>query len=121
LAVFLGNKSEGGVSRCDEAARRKVRTLVNVGEDTTLSDGDMPEKLVQLLVVADGELEMTGDDTGLLVVAGSVSGQLEDLSRQVLENGSEVDGRTSTDTLGVIALAKQTVDTADGEREASLG
>jgi hypothetical protein len=121
LAVFLGSKSEGGVSRCDEAAGRKVRTLVNVGENTTLGDGDMTEKLVQLLVVADGELEMTGDDTGLLVVAGSVSGQLEDLSSQVLENGSEVDGRTSTDTLGVVALAKQTVDTADGEREASLG
>jgi hypothetical protein len=97
------------------------RTLVNVGEDTTLGDGDVSEKLVQLLVVADGELEMAGDDTGLLVVAGSVSGQLEDLSRQVLEDGSEVDGCTGTDTLGVVALAEQTVDTADGERETSLG
>jgi hypothetical protein len=94
---------------------------VNVGENTTLSDGDVSEKLVQLLVVADGELEMAGDDTGLLVVAGSVSGQLEDLSRQVLEDGSEVDGCTGTDTLGVVALAEQTVDTADGERETSLG
>jgi hypothetical protein len=67
---------------------------VNIGEDTTLGDGDVAKKLVQLLIVADGELKMTRDDTGLLVVTGSVSGQLEDFSRQVLKNGSEVDRST---------------------------
>ena len=46
---------------------------MNVGEDTPLSDGDVTEELVQFLIVADGELEMTGDDTGLLVVAGGVT------------------------------------------------
>jgi len=94
---------------------------VNVGEDTTLGDGDVAEQLVQLLVVADGELEMAGDDTGLLVVARSVAGQLEDFSREVLKDGGEVDGSTGTDTLGVVALAEQTVDTTDGESETSLG
>lgn len=69
-------------------------TLVDVGEHTTLGDGDVSEKLVQLLVVADGELEMTGDDAGLLVVTSGVAGQLEDLSCQVLEDGGEVDGST---------------------------
>ena len=67
---------------------------MNVGQDTTLCDCDVSEKLVQFLIVADGELEMTGDDTGLLVVAGSVSGQLEDFSRKVLEDSCEVDGGT---------------------------
>jgi hypothetical protein len=52
------------------------------------------EKLVQLLIVADGELKVTGDNTGLLVVTSSVSGQLENLSRQIFKNGSEVDGST---------------------------
>jgi hypothetical protein len=94
---------------------------VNVGENTTLGDSDVSKKLVQLLVVADGELEMAGDDTGLLVVAGSVTGQLEDLSREVLKDGGEVDGSTGTDTLGVVALAEQTVDTTDGESETGLG
>jgi hypothetical protein len=69
-------------------------TLVNVGQDTTLCNCDVPEKLVQFLIVADGELEMTGDDTCLLVVAGSVTSQLEDFSSQVLEDSSEVDGST---------------------------
>jgi hypothetical protein len=97
------------------------KVLVNVGEDTTLGDGDVSEKLVQLLVVPDGELEMTGNDTGLLVVAGSVTGQLENLSSEVLKDSSEVDGGTGTDTLGVVALAEKTVDTTDGESETGLG
>jgi hypothetical protein len=97
------------------------RTLVNVGKDTTLGDGDVSKKLVQLLVVPDGELEMAGDDTGLLVVAGGIASQLEDLSREVLKDGSEVDGGTGTDTLSVVALAEETVDTTDGESETGLG
>jgi hypothetical protein len=95
--------------------------LVNVGQDTTLGDGDVTQELVQLLVVPDGELQVTGDDTGLLVVTGSVASQLENLGGEVLEDGSQVDGGTGTDTLGVVALAEQTVDTADGERQTSLG
>ena len=121
MAVFLGNRSERCVSKgCDEQ-RSEERTLVNVGEDTTLGDGDVTQKLVQLLIVADGELEMSGDDTGLLVVAGGVASQLEDLGSQVLKDGSEVDGGTGTDTLGVVALAEKTVDTTDREGETGLG
>lgn len=56
---------------------------MNVGKHTALRDGDVAKKLVQFLVIADGELEMTGDDTGLLVVTCGVSSQLQDLSSQV--------------------------------------
>ena len=94
---------------------------MNVGENTTLGDGDVSEKFVQLLVIADGELKMAGDDTGLLIVTGSVTGQLEDLGGEVLKDGGEVDGSTSTDTLSVVALAEQTVNTTDGESETGLG
>ena len=94
--------------------------LVDVGEHTTLGDGDLVEQLVELLIVADGELEVAGDDTPLLVVTGSVSGELENLSREVLKDGGKVDGGTGTDTLGVVALAEETVDTTDGELKAGL-
>ena len=94
---------------------------MNVGEDTTLGDGDVAEKLVQLLIVADGELEVTGNDTGLLVVASGVASKLEDFGSQVLKDGSEVDGSAGTDTLSVVALAEETVDTTNGECETSLG
>jgi hypothetical protein len=53
-----------------------------------LCDGDVTKKLVQLLVVADGKLEMTGDDTRLLVVASGIAGQLEDFGSEILEHGS---------------------------------
>lgn len=92
-------------------------TLVDVREDTTLCDGDVSEKLVQLLVISDGELKMTGNDTGLLVVASSVTGKLENLGGEILEDGSEIDGSTSTNSLGVVAFPQESVDTTDGESE----
>jgi len=67
---------------------------VDVWKNTTLGDCDVSEKLVQLLVVADGELQVTWDDTGLLVVTSSVTGQLEDFGSQVLKDGGEVDWGT---------------------------
>ena len=94
---------------------------LDVGQDTSLSDGDARKELVQLLVVADSQLQMTGDDPRLLVVAGGVAGQLEDLSSQVLHDGCEVHGGTGTYTLGVVALAEQTVHTANRELKAGTG
>lgn len=94
---------------------------MDVGKDTTLGNGDMAQELVQLLIVADGKLEVTRNDTGLLVVASGVASQLENFSGQVLQNGSEVHGSTGTDTLSVVALAEQTVNTANGEGQTSLG
>lgn len=67
---------------------------MDVGEDTALSDGDVAEKLVQFLIVPNGELKMTRDDTGLLVVTRSVTSQFEDFGSEVLKHGSKVDGST---------------------------
>ena len=53
---------------------------LDVGKDTTLGDGHTSQKLVQFFVVPDGELEMPGVDSLLLVVTGGVASQLEDLS-----------------------------------------
>lgn len=94
---------------------------MNVGQDTTLSNCDMSKKLVQFLIVSDGKLEMTGDDTGLLVVAGGVTSQLKDFGGEVLEDGGEVDRSTSTNTLSVVTLSEKTVDTTNWECETSLG
>ena len=98
----------------------RKRTLVNVWQDTTLRNCNMSQKLVQLLIVADGKLEMTRDDTGLLVVTGGVASKFEDFGCEVLEHGCEVDWGTSTNTLGVVTLSQETVDTVDGECETSF-
>ncbi len=94
---------------------------LDVGEDTTLGNGNSGEKFVELLVVADGELEMTGDDPGLLVVTGSVASELENLSCEVLHDGSEVHWGTSTYTFSIVSLAEKTVDTSNGELKTSPG
>ena len=97
------------------------KVLVNVGQNTTLGNGDMSKKLVQLLIVSDGELQMSGNDTSLLVVTSGVTGQFENFSSKVLEDSSKVHGGTGTDTLSVVALSQDTVDTANGESETGLG
>jgi hypothetical protein len=88
---------------------------LDVGQDTSLGNGDTAEKLVQLLVITDGQLQVTGDDPCLLVVTGSIACQLKNLSGQVFHHGSQVDWGTSTNTLGIVALAEMTVDTSDWE------
>lgn len=97
------------------------KVLMNVGKDTALGNSDMTKKLVQLLIVADGELKVAGDNTGLLIVASGVASQLKDFGSEVLENSGEIDGSTGTNTLGIVALTEETVDTTDRESETSLG
>ncbi|KAF0022889.1 hypothetical protein F2P81_024870 [Scophthalmus maximus] len=63
---------------------------LDVGQHAALSDGDSAQQLVELLVVADSQLQVTGDDPGLLVVAGRVTGQLQDLSGQRVGAGAPV-------------------------------
>merc|ERR1719147_597266 len=91
------------------------RAALDVGEDTTLGNSDASQELVQLLIIADGQLQVTGDDPGLLVVTGSVACQLKDLSGQVLHDGSQVHGGTGTNTLSIVALPEETVNPAHRE------
>jgi hypothetical protein len=94
---------------------------VDVGEDTAGGDGDSAEELVELLIVLDGKGDVPGDDAGLLVVAGGVSGELEDLGAEVLEDGGEVDTGADSDPGGVSALLQVPADTGDGELKSGLG
>ena len=93
---------------------------MDVGEHTSRGDGDSAHELVQLLVVADGELDVARDDAALLVVTGSVACELEDLGAQVLEDRRHVDGGASADALRVAALLQVAGDTADRELKSRL-
>ena len=94
---------------------------MDVGEDTAGGDGDSAKELVELLIILDGKGDVPGDDAGLLVVAGGVSGELEDLSAEVLEDGGEVDTGSDSDTAGVSSLLQVPADTGDGELKSGLG
>jgi hypothetical protein len=73
------------------------------------------EQLVQLLVVTNGQLEMTGHDTLLLVIPRRIPSEFENLGREVFEDGCEVDGGARTDALCVVSALQHAVDTTDGE------
>ena len=62
---------------------------VNVGKDAALSDGDAGQDLAQLLVVADGQLDVAWNDARLVVVPGGVAGQLQDLGGEVPDEYEE--------------------------------
>jgi len=95
--------------------------LVDVGQDTTLGNSNVAKELVQLLIVTDRKLKMARNDTSLLVVARSVSSQLENFGCEVLENRSKIDRGASTNTLSIVPLPQKTVDTTDGKCETGLG
>ena len=92
---------------------------LDVGQDSTLGDGDSGQQLVQLLVVPDGKLKMSWNDPGFLVVSSSITSQLQHLGSEVLHDGSHVDRGTSSHTLSIVALPEETVDTSHRELEAS--
>ena len=62
---------------------------------------------------------MSGDDSRLLVVSGSVAGQLKDLSSEVLHDSSQVDRGSSSNTSGVVSLPQQTMNTSNRELQTS--
>ena len=94
---------------------------LNVGQNTTLGNGDTAEEFVQFLVVANGQLEVSGNDSALLVVPSGVAGQLKDLGAQVLQNGCLVDCGATADTLGEVALLQKAVDSTNWELKSSSG
>ena len=91
---------------------------LDVGENAALGNGHAVQKLVQLFVVADGELKVAGDHPLLLVVPGSVAGKLEDLCGQVLHDGRQVDASSASGPLGVVPSLQKAMDSSDGKLEA---
>ena len=94
---------------------------VDVGQNPSLGDGDSSQKHVELLILPDGELEVTGDDPHLLVVPGSVPSQLEDLGSEVLHDSSQVDGSSTSNTLGELSFLQMAVNPSNWELKSSPG
>jgi len=70
--------------------------FVDVRDDTTASNSGF-NKSVELFVTADSQLQVAWGDALDLEVFASVTGQFENLSREVFENGSGVDCCSSAD------------------------
>ena len=59
---------------------------VNVGKDTSVSNGGVAHEFVKFFVVSDGEEDVSGDDSGLFVIFGGVSGKFQNFSGQICKN-----------------------------------
>ncbi len=67
---------------------------MDIGQYTALGDRDVAQELIQLLIVADGELEVARDDTRLLIIASGVTGQFKNFGSEILEDSRKVDRST---------------------------
>ena len=81
---------------------------MDVRDNSTSGDGGLDQG-VQLLVSPDGELKMPWRDPLHLEVLGGVSGQLQNLGGEVLEDGSRVDGGGGADAHGDAAAGSDAV------------
>lgn len=93
---------------------------MNVGKNSTRSNGDASEQLVQLLVILDSQRNVTGHNSALLVVPGRIASKLQDLSAEVLEHSGEVNRGAGSHSRGILALAEVTSNTTNGELKPGL-
>jgi hypothetical protein len=95
--------------------------LVDVGDDTTTSDGSLDE-VIKFLITTNGEEKMSGSNTLDLQVLASVAGQLKHLSGEVLHDSGRVNGSGRTNALlRVNTSLQETVNTTNRELKASSG
>uniref|UniRef100_A0A5F5PKH1 Histone H2A n=1 Tax=Equus caballus TaxID=9796 RepID=A0A5F5PKH1_HORSE len=118
---WAGLRTPASLALCLVVTLRLLREQhsLDVGQNAALGDGDFAQQLVQLLVVADSQLQVTRDDTRLLVVSGRVARQLQNLRGQILEDRRHVDRRAGPYPLGVVAFAQQAVHSPHRELEPS--
>ena len=109
----LGRRLPGGFLRQEDR--------VDVGQNSSLGDGDSSKQVVELLIIPDGQLKVTRNDPLLLVVPGSVPSQLKDLGSEVLHHSSQEDGSSTSNPLGVVSLPQVAVDPSNWEQKSSPG
>src|SRR5689334_5560183 len=92
---------------------------MDVGQHTAAGDGYTSEQLVQLLIVAHSQLDVTGSDARTLVIACSIASQLQNLGSQVLQHCTQVHGGTATDASTIATLTEEAGYTAYRELQTS--
>jgi len=82
---------------------------LDVGQDTTLSNGDTSQEIVQLLIVLNGQLQVTWNNSGPFVVWQHFL-PTQSFSSQVFHHSDRVNRGAGTNLLGIVALTKKSVD-----------
>jgi hypothetical protein len=68
LRRFMEEGARQRQKQKQKSTHKRTNARTHVGEDAAARDGGLGEELVELLVVADGELQVARDDADLLLV-----------------------------------------------------
>ena len=74
-----------------------------IGHSTSFEEARAKARTLGFEEFADGDLDVSGHDSGLLVVLGGVSSELKNLGCEVLKHCSKVDWGTSSNSFSVSA------------------
>ena len=94
---------------------------MDVWENTSGGDGGVGHESGELLVVSDGELNVSWDDSALLVVLGGVTCKFEDLSGEVFKNGGKIDWGTGSDSGSSSGCSHESSESTNWELETGSG
>ena len=95
--------------------------LMDVWEDTSGSDGGVGHESSEFVIVSDSELDVSWDDSALLVVLGGVTCEFEDLGGEVFKNGSKVNWGTGSDSGGSSGGSHESGESTDWELKSGSG
>ena len=92
----------------------------DVGDNTAAGNRGLRNQLVQVLIVRDGQKDMTRLDRLLFLLRSSLASQIANLTAQVLEDGRGVDARSGADLVAVAPRPEHAVASAHGEGQTCL-
>ena len=94
---------------------------MDVRDNTSGSDGDVRQELVELLIVPDGKHDVPWGDPSLLVVTGSVTSKFKNFDGQIFEDGGHENWGAGTDTVTITTLTEESVQSTDWELKSGPG
>ena len=87
----------------------------NVGEDTSFSNGGVPEEFVQFFVISNGQKNMSWDNSGLLVVLGGISSKFKNFSSEIFQDSCKIDWGSSTNSFSIMGMSEESSNSTDWE------
>ncbi len=91
--------------------------LDTVGHHLFIKAMGVLHHLFEFVVLLDGQGKVSGDDPFHTVLLRHVSSKLQDFSSEVLQDSSNIDWCTSSDSLRILLCAQDSSDTANRESE----
>ena len=91
---------------------------MDVCGDATLRNGGLRKNLGQFVVTVNCELQMARHDRLFLLLVGTLTRQLQNFARQILENRCQKDCSSRAGLLSIATLFKLAKGASDWENEA---